>query len=205
GVVAERLIGKVILGTELIMENNSGTFRFDDDGVRINADHFHLIADDGQDYFDNLLSQLEQEFVSYEERIKADMKQQEESFKNEMGDVADGIAEYTNSLLDALADGMLTEQEINMLKMQMNMLEADYAQARRRIIPIVQSTDVDPNLQNKLYLLFMEFEEDYEKLLSFIRDLDDPIEVSQETIDEIGRASCRERVEKAEGGGQLKK
>src|SRR5699024_4160022 len=185
GVVAERLIGKVILGTELVMENNSGTMRFDDEGVRINASNFHLIADDGENYFDNLLQSIEQEFVTYEEKIKEDIKQQKESFENELADVSKGLTEYTNSLLDALADGVLTAREIDMLKMQMYMLEADYAQVRRRIIPLVRSTDVDPILQEELYVRFNTFEYDYELLVGFIDELDKPQEIPEETIKEI--------------------
>ena len=185
GVVAERLIGKVILGTELVMENNSGTMRFDDEGVRINASNFHLIADDGENYFDNLLQSIEQEFVTYEEKIKEDIKQQKESFESELADVSKGLTEYTNSLLDALADGVLSAREIDMLKLQMHMLEADYAQVRRRVIPLIRSTDVDPVLQEELYVHFYRFEEDYNALVGFINELEKPQEVSEQTINKM--------------------
>lgn len=185
GVVAERLIGKVILGTELVMENNSGTMRFDDEGVRINASNFHLIADDGENYFDNLLKGIEQEFVTYEEKIKEDIKYQKESFESELADVSEGLTSYTNNLLDALADGVLSAREIDMLKMQMYMLEADYAQVRRRILPLVQSTDVDLTLQQELYSRFNMFEYDYRQLVGFINELDKPQEISTEKIEEI--------------------
>ena len=185
GVVAERLIGKVILGTELVMENNSGTMRFDDEGVRINASNFHLIADDGENYFDNLLKGIEQEFVTYEEKIKEDIKHQKESFESELADVSKGLTEYTNNLLDALADGVLTAREIDMLKMQMHMLEADYAQVRRRVLPLIQSTDVDPVLQYQLYSRFYTFEDDYRQLVDFINKLDKPQEIPINTIKKI--------------------
>ena len=185
GVVAERLIGKVILGTELVMENNSGTMRFDDEGVRINASNFHLIADDGENYFDNLLQSIEQEFVTYEEKIKEDIKQQKESFESELADVSEGLTNYTNSLLDALADGILSAREIDMLKMQMHMLEADYAQVRRRVLPLIQSTDVDPVLQYQLYSRFYTFEDDYRQLVDFINKLDKPQEIPINTIEKI--------------------
>lgn len=185
GVVAERLIGKVILGTELVMENNSGTMRFDDEGVRINASNFHLIADDGENYFDNLLKGIEQEFVTYEEKIKEDIKQQKESFESELADVSEGLTNYTNSLLDALADGILSAREIDMLKMQMHMLEADYAQVRRRVLPLIQSTDVDPVLQYQLYSRFYTFEDDYRQLVDFINKLDKPQEIPINTIKKI--------------------
>ena len=185
GVVAERLIGKVILGTELVMENNSGTMRFDDEGVRINASNFHLIADDGENYFDNLLQSIEQEFVTYEEKIKEDIKQQKESFESELADVSEGLTNYTNSLLDALADGILSAREIDMLKMQMHMLEADYAQVRRRIVPLIRSTDVDPVVQEELYVHFNRFEVDYNALVAFIKELEKPQEVSEQTINKM--------------------
>ena len=185
GVVAERLIGKALIGTELVMENESGTFRFDDDGVTINAAHFHLVADDGEDYFDNLMQSIEESFVTYEERIKADIKAQEESFNNEIKDVSDSLQKYTNSLLDALADGMLSQQEINSLKLQLNMLEADYAQVRRRVIPMLQNQDLTPEHMEVLYVSFNKFEEDYTELVNFIMMLEKPTEVDTDTINRV--------------------
>lgn len=40
GIVAERLIGKIIAGQELIITNNSGSFTFDNNGVQIDAHAF---------------------------------------------------------------------------------------------------------------------------------------------------------------------
>lgn len=40
GIVAERLIGQILIGQNLLMTNSSGSFTFDNNGVRINASSF---------------------------------------------------------------------------------------------------------------------------------------------------------------------
>lgn len=185
GVVAERLIGKVLIGTELVMENNAGTFRFDNEGVRINASNFHLIADDGEDYFDTLMRRLQQEVVTAEEKISEEIKQQGESLKSEINDVDQSLMDYTAGLINALADGLLSEQEIHSLKLQLNMLEADYSQVARRVRPILFDSALDPVVQEELYVSYYRLDDDYQTLVSFIRSLEEPTEVPQETINNI--------------------
>lgn len=185
GVVAERLIGKVLIGTELVMENNAGTFRFDNEGFRINASNFHLISDDGEDYFDTLMRRLQQEIVTAEEKISEEIKQQGESLKSEINDVDQSLMDYTAGLINALADGLLTEQEIHSLKLQLNMLEADYSQVARRVRPILFDSALDPVIQEELYVSYYRLDDDYQTLVSFIRSLEEPTEVPQETINNI--------------------
>lgn len=185
GVVAERLIGKVLIGTELVMENDAGTFRFDNEGVRINASNFHLIADDGEDYFDTLMRRLQQEIVTAEEKISEEIKQQGESLKSEINDIDQSLMDYTAGLINALADGLLSEQEIHSLKLQLNMLEADYSQVARRVRPILFDSALDPVIQEELYVSYYRLDDDYQTLVSFIRSLEEPTEVPQETINNI--------------------
>lgn len=52
GIVAERLIGKVIAGQELIITNSSGSFTFDNNGVRINASAFVVESGSGTNMVD---------------------------------------------------------------------------------------------------------------------------------------------------------
>jgi phage minor structural protein len=47
GVVAERLIGQIIAGQELLITNSAGTFTFDANGVYIDANHFELRSGSG--------------------------------------------------------------------------------------------------------------------------------------------------------------
>lgn len=185
GIVAERLIGKVLIGTELVMENNAGTFRFDNEGFRINASNFHLIADDGEDYFDTLMRRLQQEIVTAEEKISEEIKQQGESLKSEINDVDQSLMDYTAGLINALADGLLTEQEIHSLKLQLNMLEADYSQVARRVRPILHDSALDPFIQEELHVAYYSLDDDYQTLVKFILSLEEPTEVPQETIENI--------------------
>ncbi|MBC8715225.1 hypothetical protein FXW04_06715 [Staphylococcus pseudintermedius] len=61
GVNAEMLIGKMIVGESLTMENESGSFRFDKDGLTVDKSAFHLMTSDGEDYFDKMKKQLEED------------------------------------------------------------------------------------------------------------------------------------------------
>lgn len=48
GIVAERLIGQIVAGENLVMTNSAGTFTFDKNGVQIDANHFFLRASSGE-------------------------------------------------------------------------------------------------------------------------------------------------------------
>jgi hypothetical protein len=52
GVVAERLIGRVIAGEELIITNSYGTFTFDNSGVHIEANSFVVSSSSGENMVD---------------------------------------------------------------------------------------------------------------------------------------------------------
>ena len=47
GIVAERLIGRIIAGEELIITNSAGTFTFDTNGIRVNAEAFIVESQSG--------------------------------------------------------------------------------------------------------------------------------------------------------------
>src|SRR5690606_38289118 len=47
GIVAERLIGQIIAGQELIITNSSGSFTFDNNGVQIDANAFVIRSGSG--------------------------------------------------------------------------------------------------------------------------------------------------------------
>ncbi|UUV46194.1 tail endopeptidase [Bacillus phage vB_BanS-Thrax2] len=55
GIVAERLIGQIVAGENLILTNSAGTFTFDKNGVQIDANHFFLKASSGE----NLIPRFE--------------------------------------------------------------------------------------------------------------------------------------------------
>ncbi|AKQ08519.1 hypothetical protein PQE66_gp204 [Bacillus phage PBC2] len=55
GIVAERLIGQIVAGENLIMTNSAGSFTFDKNGVQIDANSFLLRASSGE----NLIPKFE--------------------------------------------------------------------------------------------------------------------------------------------------
>lgn len=70
GVNAEMLIGKMIIGEDLWLENESGTMRFNKDGFHIDSSMFHLTTNDGDDYFENLKNKIQDDIKQQETRIK---------------------------------------------------------------------------------------------------------------------------------------
>ena len=186
GIVGEQIIGKIIMGTQLVMENDSGTMRFDNDGFRIRADEFHLIADDGNNYFESLLNNLNNQFIEYDKAVKNYIQEQRESFEQETAEFEIAIKNYTSEMMDALSDGVLTAQEMHYLQLQMNLIESEYLQVRSRIVPTIQTNNIDPTIQEKLYQIHHELELDYVYLRDFVRQLEgQEVVVPDETIANI--------------------
>jgi phage minor structural protein len=52
GIVAERLIGKVIAGQELLITNSRGTFTMDNNGARFEVGSFTIVSDSGNNLVD---------------------------------------------------------------------------------------------------------------------------------------------------------
>ena len=186
GVVGEQIIGKIIMGTQLVMENDSGTIRFDNDGLRIRADEFHLLSDDGDNYFESLLNSLNNQFIEYDETVRNYIKEQRESFEQETAQFEISIKNYTSEMMNALSDGVLTAQEMHYLQLQMNLIESEYLQVRNRIVPTIQTNNIDPTIQEKLYQIHHELELDYVYLRDFVRQLEgNEVVVPDETIKNI--------------------
>ncbi|AYP68262.1 hypothetical protein PQE75_gp217 [Bacillus phage vB_BcoS-136] len=64
GIVAERLIGQIIAGQNLIITNNAGSFTFDNNGFRVKASAF--VIESGSNPNDNLLDKFIDSSTFYE-------------------------------------------------------------------------------------------------------------------------------------------
>lgn len=192
GVVAERIVGKLIMGTELIMENDSGTVRFDNEGLRVNADYFHLTTGGGEDYFDKLLHDIRGEIISYEESVTKQIEEQRESVSQEAKDLEKALKDFTTDMTNSMADGILDLQEIHYLQLQMNLISAEYEQVNRRVLEAIQTHNIEPMIQELLYQKSKELEADYTYLKMFIQDLGEEIvKLPKETIEKLKETLMR--------------
>ena len=75
GINAEMLIGKMIVGETLTFENESGTVKFDKDGLYVNSKNFHLVSNDGEeDYFDKLKREMSENAKQQTDRMLEEYK-----------------------------------------------------------------------------------------------------------------------------------
>lgn len=75
GINAEMLIGKMIVGETLTFENESGTVKFDKDGLYVNSKNFHLVSNDGEEnYFDKLKREMSENAKQQTDRMLEEYK-----------------------------------------------------------------------------------------------------------------------------------
>lgn len=78
GIIAERLIGNIIVGRNLVITNGNNSFTFDNDGFRVKANEFIIESSDSSSTFESFQSKIEQNanriglIVSEEDKIRGD-------------------------------------------------------------------------------------------------------------------------------------
>lgn len=126
GVNAEMLIGKMIIGEDLWLENESGTMRFNKDGFHIDASLFHLTTNDGkEDYFDKLRNEMQEESKQQETRIKEEFQRDINKAIQESLDVDNIINSTADIIKDTFADGIITDVEKKLVNDTISSLEKE--------------------------------------------------------------------------------
>ncbi|WP_204256793.1 hypothetical protein [Mammaliicoccus sciuri] len=134
GVNAEMLIGKMIIGEDLWLENESGTMRFNKDGLHIDASLFHLTTNDGkEDYFDKLKNDLQEEVKQQETRIKESYQRDIQNAIQESVDVENIIDTATGIIQDTFADGIITDVEKKLINDTLSSLEKENSEYIQQI------------------------------------------------------------------------
>lgn len=134
GVNAEMLIGKMIIGEDLWLENEAGTMRFNKDGLHIDASLFHLTTNDGkEDYFDKLKNELQEEAKQQETRIKESYQRDIQNAIQESVDVENIINTATGVIQDTFADGIITDVEKKLINDTLSSLEQENSEYIQQI------------------------------------------------------------------------
>lgn len=69
GIVAERLIGNIIIGRNLVITNGDNSFVFDNDGMKVDANKFVVTSATSEKPFQMIISEFESRFEVAEDRI----------------------------------------------------------------------------------------------------------------------------------------
>ncbi|EMV3069517.1 hypothetical protein AACG64_000197 [Staphylococcus pseudintermedius] len=133
GVNAEMLIGKMIVGESLTMENESGSFRFDKDGLTVDKSAFHLMTSDGEDYFDKMKKQLEEENKVKNDLIRDEFDRKLNVAISEAIDVESIVNETSDIIKETFADGVITDVEKRLIKDTLATLEKENSEFKQQV------------------------------------------------------------------------
>lgn len=125
GVNAEMLIGKMIVGETLTFENESGTFRYDKDGLHIDSSEFHLTTNDGNDYFEELRESMRKENKVLNDLIRDEFDIKINRAMSEALDVETVAESAANIINDSFSDGIINDIEKRLIKDTLSSLEKE--------------------------------------------------------------------------------
>ncbi|QSN68394.1 hypothetical protein JTZ62_04355 [Mammaliicoccus sciuri] len=183
GVNAEMLIGKMIIGEDLWLENESGTMRFNKDGFHIDSSLFHLTTNDGkEDYFDKLKNELQEEAKQQETRIKESYQREIQNAIQESVDVENIINTATSIIEDTFADGIITDVEKKLINDTLSSLEKENSEYVQQIELALNHPYISDENIIKLEEAYVEYDGMYETLVQSINEsISDNIITSDES------------------------
>lgn len=184
GVNAEMLIGKMIIGEDLWLENESGTMRFNKDGFHIDASLFHLTTNEGkEDYFSKLKNEIQEENKQLETRIKDEYTRKINNAIQESLDVENMIDNVSNVLKDTFSDGIITDVEKKLINDTLSSLEKENAENVQQIEMALNHPYVTNDDIIELDQAYTIYEGMYESLVQSIHEsIADNIITSDESI-----------------------
>lgn len=184
GVNAEMLIGKMIIGEDLWLENESGTMRFNKDGFHIDASLFHLTTNEGkEDYFSKLKNEIQEENKQLETRIKDEYTRKINNAIQESLDVENMIDNVSNVLKDTFSDGIITDVEKKLINDTLSSLEKENAENVQQIEMALNHPYVTNDNIVELDQAYTIYEGMYEALVQSIHEsIADNIITSDESI-----------------------
>lgn len=132
GINAEMLIGKFVVGENLWFENESGTIKFDKDGLNISVDKFNLTSG-SRNYFDVLKEEINETIEQKAVRITKEYQKEIDKAKEEAVDVQEVVETTTKTIQEAFADGVLTEIEKKSIRDSLATLEKENSEYIQQI------------------------------------------------------------------------
>ncbi|WP_239704833.1 carbohydrate binding domain-containing protein [Mammaliicoccus sp. E-M24] len=184
GVNAETLIGKMIIGEDLWLENESGTMRFNKDGLHIDSTMFHLTTNNGDDYFENLKNKIQDDIKQQETRIKESYQREIQTAIQESVDVEKIIDTTTSIIQDTFADGVITNVEKKLIKETLSSLEKENAEYVQQIELALNHPYISDEDIIELEEAYSQYDGMYETLVQSINEsIADNVISSEESTD----------------------
>lgn len=125
GVNAEMLIGKMIVGETLTFENESGTFRYDKDGLHIDSNEFHLTTNNGEDYFEKLKKDMRDENKVINDLIRDEFDRKINQSISEAMDIDAVVESAIDDFQNSFSDGLLSDIEKRLIQETLSTLEKE--------------------------------------------------------------------------------
>lgn len=134
GIVAERLMGRIIAGVNLFIENESGKFRFDGDGATIEGASLKIVNTDGSNMMDNW-NAAEGNAIEHANQLK---EQTDQEITDLLTDI-NNLDEYING---AFEDGLIESAEASAIEKYLNSLNKEKADVDNKYTTIYNQSDL---------------------------------------------------------------
>lgn len=132
GIIAERLIGSILIGESLYIENSSGKFRIDTDGITINDMALFITGGDGT------TSTVGSKF----DEVNKEITTMKTDLSGEIDDVEKSISDLDNYVDGSFRDGVIEESEAIAISKYINSLNTEKDDIDNRYIAIYNNVDL---------------------------------------------------------------
>lgn len=171
GINAEMLIGKMIVGETLTFENESGTVKFDKDGLYVNSKNFHLVSNDGEeDYFDKLKREMSENAKQQTDRMLEEYKKEVSQTISEATDARNIVDNAADILQAAFADGVITDVEKRLISETLAQLEKENREFEDKINLALNHPYITEEDTIELNNSIIEYSSMYETLIISINE-----------------------------------
>lgn len=171
GINAEMLIGKMIVGETLTFENESGTVKFDKDGLYVNSKNFHLVSNDGEEnYFDKLKREMSENAKQQTDRMLEEYKKEVSQTISEATDVRKIVDNAADILQAAFADGVITDVEKRLISETLAQLEKENREFEDKINLALNHPYITEEDTIELNNSIIEYSSMYETLIISINE-----------------------------------
>ena len=171
GINAEMLIGKMIVGETLTFENESGTVKFDKDGLYVNSKNFHLVSNDGEEnYFDKLKREMSENAKQQTDRMLEEYKKEVSQTISEATDVRNIVDNAADILQAAFADGVITDVEKRLISETLAQLEKENREFEDKINLALNHPYITEEDTIELNNSIIEYSSMYETLIISINE-----------------------------------
>lgn len=132
GIIAERLIGNILIGESLYIENSSGKFRIDTDGITINDMALFITAGDGT------TSTVGSKF----DEVNNVISEMQTDLNDEIDDVAQSVTNLNNEINTTFKDSVIDEAEKKAIAEHIDSLNAEKKDIDNRYNAIYNNPDL---------------------------------------------------------------